>query len=52
METEDDIETINDYIIKINNMDTLEKLYQLFETIDKTVIHNSTKKICSYKKNP
>jgi hypothetical protein len=50
METEDNIEIINDNIIKINNMDTLEKLYQLFETINETVIHDSIEKICSYKK--
>jgi hypothetical protein len=53
METEnfeDNIETINDDIIKINNMGILDKLYLLFETIDETVIRNSTQKICSYKK--
>jgi hypothetical protein len=47
METEDNIDAINDDII---NIDTLEKLYQLFETIDETAIHNGIKRICSYKK--
>lgn len=34
---------------KIFKTDILDKLYQLFEVIDKTVIHNNTEKICSYK---
>jgi hypothetical protein len=39
------MKTINE----INNIDTLEKLYQLFETIDETAIHDSVIKIYSYK---
>jgi hypothetical protein len=41
-----DIDAINNDIFK---MDALEKLYQLFENIDETAIHNDIEKIYSYK---